>query len=448
MQPHTFWSKHWLPALLLVASGLLHFTYLDSPRQVIFDEVHFGKFVSAYCCTGQRIFDIHPPHAKLLIAAAVRAASYDGAFDFDHIGEPYPDNMPVAAFRFIPALGGTLLPLLIFMLLRQLGVSSRFAFLGGLGVVLDNALLVQTRLIALDGILLVATFGAVSAALAAQRSSRANARAGWWIAAGLLSGLAVGTKFTGLVALALVLLMLARTWWQEPVGRVFRKVLGAAMLVMVPATLVYVGGWYVHFYVLTEPGSGDVWQLPTGNFWPDLITVHRQMLSANYNLSGTHPYSSSWWTWPLMLRPVFYWQQGGGLIYFLGNPALWWGVLAVLIGLAGATIGNSAARGRARQWLASYGWLPVVGYLVSYAPLINVPRVLFLYHYATPLLFSLLAVIGLLDRVVIDERQRARLVMTAVFMLVVGFCLFSPLTFGWSLSPALQQSLFWLPSWR
>ncbi|MBI3421301.1 MAG: phospholipid carrier-dependent glycosyltransferase, partial [Candidatus Sungbacteria bacterium] len=49
--------------LLTTASIGLHFTALDYPRQVVFDEVHFGKFVNAYCCTKERFFDIHPPHA-------------------------------------------------------------------------------------------------------------------------------------------------------------------------------------------------------------------------------------------------------------------------------------------------------------------------------------------------------------------------------------------------
>lgn len=434
--------------LLLVMSGLLHFLYLASPRQVIFDEVHFGKFVMAYCCTGERTFDIHPPHGKLLIAAAVRATSYGGAFDFNHIGEPYGPEVPLVAFRFVPALFGTVLPMLVFVLLRQLGTSPNFAFLGGLAVALDNALLVQTRLIALDGTLLVATFGAVSAALAAQASKRASARVGWWIAAGLLAGLAVGVKFTGLVAAATVLLMLARTWWRQPTSAVFRKVLTASVLVVASAALVYIVGWYIHFSLLTQPGSGDVWQIPSGSFWPDLVTVHRQMLSANYHLAGKHPYSSSWWTWPLMLRPVFYWQDGGGLIYFIGNPALWWGVLAALIGSAGAMIGNPRVRRRARAWLGSYGWLLAAGYFISYAPLVNVPRVLFLYHYATPLLFSLLFVVGLLDRLVLPRTGRVRLLTVAIGALALGFALFSPLTFGWPLPAALSQSLFWLPSWR
>ncbi len=433
---------------LVAMSALLHFMYLASPREVVFDEVHFGKFVSAYCCTGERIFDIHPPHAKLLIAAAVGVTNYDGSFDFDHIGEAFGSTVPVMAFRFIPALCGTLLPLLIYILLLQLGTSPRFALLGGAAVLFENALLVQTRLIALDGILLVATFGAISAALAAQQSTRVASRWSWWAVAGLLAGLAVGVKFTGLAALAIVMLMMVRAWWNEPTGKMFRRVAGQALVVVGMAVLVYIGGWYMHFALLTQPGSGDVWQIPTGHFWQDTVQIHQHMLSANYHLSGTHPYSSAWWSWPLMMRSVFYWQEGGGMIYFLGNPAVWWGMVAGLVGSLVMLVGNKEARVRAKQWLAAYGWLPVAGYLISYAPLINVPRVLFLYHYATPLLFSLLIIVGLLDRMVVREDQRSRLVTVTVIAFVVGFCIFAPLTFGWPLPLALQQSLFWLPTWR
>jgi dolichyl-phosphate-mannose--protein O-mannosyl transferase len=48
-------------ALLLLLGALTHFSGLAHPREVVFDEATFGNYVSAYCCTGERIFDVHPP---------------------------------------------------------------------------------------------------------------------------------------------------------------------------------------------------------------------------------------------------------------------------------------------------------------------------------------------------------------------------------------------------
>ena len=51
--------------------------------------------------------------------------------------------------------------------------------------------------------------------------------------------------------------------------------------------------------------------------------------------TATHPYASPWWSWPLMLRPVAYWQnfpaQGDvATIWGAGNPILWWGVIPAM----------------------------------------------------------------------------------------------------------------------
>ena len=152
--------------VVLLALGVLtRVVGLGYPDQVVFDEVHFGKFVNSYCCTGEHFFDIHPPHGKLLVAGVAKLAGYDGSQPFETIGEPYGAGVPVAALRLVPALAGALLPLVLFMLLRQLGVSPAVAFLGGWLTVLDNALVVQSRLISLDSVLLLATFGSVSAYL-------------------------------------------------------------------------------------------------------------------------------------------------------------------------------------------------------------------------------------------------------------------------------------------
>jgi hypothetical protein len=87
---------------------------LSSPRQVVFDEVTFGKFVQAYCCTGERFFDIHPPIGKLLIAAAAKLGGLSSSFQFETIGQSYGTE-PVWALRLVPALMGTLISVDFFL---------------------------------------------------------------------------------------------------------------------------------------------------------------------------------------------------------------------------------------------------------------------------------------------------------------------------------------------
>lgn len=372
-------------AFLLVVGALTHFAGLASPRQVVFDEVTFGQYAQAYCCTGERFLDVHPPHGKLAIALAAKIGGFDRSFTFEKIGQPYGDQ-PVFALRFVPALMGTLLPLLFFLLLRELKASPPIALIGGLLVALDNGLLVETRFLLVDGMLVASTLGALVCFLAAQR----HGGRGWpLLAAGLLAGLAAGTKLTGLAAPGLMLFCLAFGLGvvQAPIPNRVRQ----ALVLAAAAIVVYLAGWVVHWMLLTNPGPGDAFYPTTGRIVTDLIAAQRTMLSANLNLTATHPDASAPWTWPLMKVVPYFWQGDGSAIYMIGNPVVWWGTSLVFFALL---IQFVVMRPLGTRLLppvntAPRVWMPLAGFGLSFLPLLRVTRVLFLYHYLTPLLFSL-----------------------------------------------------------
>ena len=432
-----------LSILLLALCGRVFF--LSYIPQVVFDEVHFGKFISAYCCTHERFFDIHPPIGKLIIAAGAHLAGYDGLFPFEYIGQPFT-NVPIAGIRMVPALFGTLLAGVIYILLRLMNVSKVFSALGGVAIALDNALIVESRFILMDNILLVATFGTLAFAIATIKV-RSNV-ASWMfvILTGILAGASMGIKFTGMIAGGLVLILWAVHAYHAGVRHYAAWVV--KMLVMgVCAAIIYLGAWWMHFAILTLPGSGDVWGIPTGNFVQDLVSIHQEMISANYNLTAGHPYGSKWWTWPLMIRPVFYWQgtTGNRFIYLLGNPAVWWGTFVFFCMAIFAMCSSGIRTKRISLHNTGYVWLMVLGYLWAYVPLMRVPRVLFLYHYLTPLIFSILIALWWLDRTV--QRKKLFAIISCV-VIAVGFIFISPLTYGYPIPPVWQTLLFSISTWR
>lgn len=80
----------------LVAIGLFVVAYfsrtykLAQPRDIVFDELHYGKYVSLYM-KNTFFFDQHPPLGKQLIAGLAYIIGYDGNFTFSKIGAQYDE---------------------------------------------------------------------------------------------------------------------------------------------------------------------------------------------------------------------------------------------------------------------------------------------------------------------------------------------------------------------
>ena len=71
-------TSRYLPATLFLLALLSRFALLNHPRQVVWDEFHFGKFVDGHI-NGEYFFDIHPPLGKLLLALSAWLGGYDGS---------------------------------------------------------------------------------------------------------------------------------------------------------------------------------------------------------------------------------------------------------------------------------------------------------------------------------------------------------------------------------
>lgn len=450
--------------LLLAAGFATRFWMLANPNQVVFDEVHFGKFATAYF-TGEYYFDIHPPLGKLLIALGAWFGGYGayvkqyGVFDFPTIGAPY-GAVPYVGFRLFPALAGALLPLVVFWLVKNLGARPFAAFFAGMLVAFDNALLAQSRIALMDSFLLLFGF----AGLAAFFASRNKNYNGLLLAgSGVLFGLSASVKWTGLAFLALAGLVYAydtlRFLWQNR-SRAFsvcaRKAGIAALVFLVIPFAVYFALFVAHFRLLPQcPQStqGEV----NGCSYMDpgfiqkgvvekFVQLNQKMYFYNTTLNAKHPYGSPAWTWPFMTRPVYYWvgpaaNEATPRIYLIGNPAVWF------LGLLGI-VGSVFISKKTKERKFIYAVL-LAGYALDFLPFFDISRVLFLYHYLAALVFSLALFAVWLADATEPMKPKAKYILYAVVGLaVVGlFVFFSPLSYGTALVERAYRMRTWLQSW-
>ena len=450
------WQKIGIAALLVFGFAT-RLWMIQSPSQVVFDEVHFGKFASSYF-DGQYYFDIHPPLGKLLIAAGAALGGYGqyvkehGVFDFATIGEQYA-GMPYVGFRLFPAIAGALLPLAIYLFVKSLKLSDLAALGAGFLVLFDNALLTQSRLALMDSFLLL--FGFLG--LAVFFASR-NREYDWkrLALAGFLFGLSMSVKWTGGSFLGLAGVVYVYDAVRYALGHRDRAFLALAhrffialgCFVILPL-LVYYAVFAVHFHFLVHSGTGDAymdqnfWKLPTlGKF----IELNDKMWFYNTTLKATHPYGSPAWTWPFMVRPIYYWigtalPGAAARIYLIGNPIAW------MLGVVGLVCGLFIDKMNEKQKF-TYAVL-FVGYLSNFLPFFDITRVLFLYHYFAALAFSFVLVSVWLAEATEHVKPRLRIAVYALLGIAViaGFLFFAPLSYGSLLTDHAYHLRTWMQSW-
>ena len=427
-----------LRARLIIActSIAIHFFFLGNPREVVWDEVYFGAFASHYCCDGVRFFDIHPPHGKLLISGGARLAGYRGGVDFSKVGNSYGRVSPVS-LRWVSALAGALIPVSVFELVLQLGGRIPAAILAAMAVLFDTALFASSRYVSLDPLLVLGVFLYLNLLLRGVRRVT-KSKSVWFVLAGMVGAMAVGTKVTGLVIVPISALLLLRPLVQCRNRENLRIAIRRGTLIVLGFLPVYVFGWYLHFATLTTPGPGDFYFKPTGEFVFDTIAYHDRMFITNASNTRNHPDASRWINWPTMRKPVHLWEKGDREIYMLANPVVWIGSFFLLIAvgvnfLVSRSVGPLIYQPLGRKTLI---WIPACGYLLGFLPFAFVLRPLFLYHYFCPLVFGIVIGALWLDQVGWIRSSyftRQRRSYYVVLVAVVGaFLVLSPYVYGYS----------------
>ncbi|MET7847287.1 phospholipid carrier-dependent glycosyltransferase [Streptomyces avermitilis] len=509
----TRWSAWGGPLLVTLLAGLMRFWNLGNPKAVIFDETYYAKDAWALIHNGYEsnwakdandlilqsnghvtiptdpAYVVHPPVGKYVIGLG------EWLFGFTPFG-----------WRFMTALLGTLSVLMLCRIGRRLFRSTFLGCLAGALMAVDGLHFVMSRTSLLDGVLMffvLAAFGCLvvdrdraRARLAAAlppdadgvvrpdahtaETTRLGPRPWRWLA-GLMLGLALGTKWNALYVMAAFCVM-AVLWdvgsrrvagARRPYAAALRRDTGITFLATVPVAVVtYLVSWtgwilspangsggYFRNWAATDGKGGNWTWLP--DWLRSLWHYEHEVYEFHVGLSSPHQYQSNPWSWLVAGRPVSYFYESPSPgkdgcpadagekcareVLALGTPLLWWAACFAVLYVLWRWLFRRDWRAGAIACGIAAGWLPWMMYQ---------ERTIFYFYAVVFVPFLCLAVAMMIGAILgpPGSSERRRVVGAAgagvlVLLITWNFIYFWPLYTGTAIPIDDWRSRMWLDTW-
>lgn len=414
-----------IASAIFVAAHLLLMIGLTTPGKIAFDEVHYVPAAKQLLEKGPHaplLNPMHPPLAKEFMAVSIKI------FGDNPFGWRYPS-----------VVFGALAIVAIYLCGLALFASQGAALAAAALTFLNQMVFVQSRIAMLDIYALTFDLFGIAAFIHGYNRQRPALAFGL---AGLCFGLAGASKWSGFFPLGVAIAIVAavrllqgwRTQFAEPTAEdwyrpdrwpEFRYYHAALCFMVVPLVAYFIA--YIPLTGLSVTG---------------FVEAQRRIFAENAAPHPAHLYMSSWPSWPLLMRPIWYQfdkiaDDRFQAIVFLGNPLILWPALAAL-----AICARDFIFARRTQALLILGFY--IGPWLAWAAL---PRSIgFIYYYLPSATVASLALVYVLTE---GERAPPRWALWAfVAASAAGFLALLPISVS-SMGTSMQnyQRLMIFQSW-
>jgi len=401
---------------------------IDYTNGTYFDEVYFPRTAYEYAHGMQAYEWVHPPLGKLLQMVSIMLF-----------------GMTPFAYRLLGNIAGILMIIVMYAFGKSLFKSRKYALLSGMLMMFDNFHFVQTRIGTVDSFLVL--FIITSAFymfqyLQLNKEESLKKKNKYLFFSGLFFGLATCVKWTGLyLGLGLCILFFGKLIIDiikdKKLDKSYIEIILACIgyFVIIPCTI----------YVLSYFLFPNVSPKQVSNF-SELFDQIEAMYKYHSTLVAEHPFTSKWYTWPALIRPIWYYAstEASGLaegirstIVAIGNPSIWWvgSITSIFVLL-------KAIWKRKKEDI-----FIVVLMLAMWIPYAFIGRIMFLYHFFPVLPFMMLAIVSFIKS--IEKKKKWNwITITYMIIIIVVFSIFYPVSSGMPVSEDYIESVKWLSTWQ
>ena len=441
--------KYWPIISILFIGSVLRFYNLGLIPGPVFDEVFYPVFAINYL-SGETFFSVHPPLGSYILTLSIYLYDLLPWIENIDFNSAKVDSINPLAYRWIGAVSGVGLIYVGYRLALELFNKKVFALLVAAFFAIDGSLLVDSRLGLINIYLTLFGFMAV---LFFIRGMKSGSLVQFFIS-GLMLGAVISIKWNGL-GFWLVLLMLS----------ILLFIMNRAKLISDEKYKNY--GYKQGLLVLTTPFFIYLvfWIPELAHNENTLSDKHSQMVAYHFENTDqkSHPYSSPWYTWPLMIRPIGYFFDSTSIvnsegvaieifkvIHLFPNPALsllsfisiillsfkWMELLAKSIGTRKVSDETYSIS------------LILIGFYSNFLPWALASRSTFIYHYQPAACFAFMALAFFLFKLTTKNKiENISLYYASLFFILISALYWLPLQLGIEISSINFYSRMWFEIW-
>lgn len=459
-----------------------------NPNAIYWDENYHIASAQKYI-DGAMFMESHPPLGKMLLALGEVIVGKNADLDksalikTDYIkGEELPKGFTFSGFRLMSALLMTLSVPFFFWILYYLTKNPHLSLLFCSLLLFDNALIMHTRGAMLEGIQLF--FMLVAIWYLVRAISSGIIRLQDYAILGIFVGLAISVKLNGAVLLMLFVFLYAYDHreaiknWQ--IVHLVKRLLITIPVSVIPIILVFCFIFYLHIANGTKITKGTY---KASEHYVELIkkgettSLDAFVTGLKDNLHYIATYAegvprldpckkgengSHATGWPLGKKSINYrWSKNteDGVtkvkyLYLQSNPIIWLSVFAgiflgVILVVGRAVYGTPVKDWRLFWWIAAFSGI----YLSYMMAILQIERVMYLYHYFMPLLFAMINLVLVFAYVFKEElaQKSWHTYLNAgffVLLIILTYWHFSPLTYYLPLSGDEFHLRQWFEFWQ
>ncbi len=442
---------HWPLILILFITIILRFYNLGSIPGPVFDEVFYPLYAINYL-NGEKFFSVHPPLGTYLITISIYLYNIFPFTESIASSGVSLDEINPISFRWLVSLTGVCLVYISYRISFELVKKRFFASLTALFLCLDGSILVDSRFGLINVFLSFFGFIALLFFIKGVKSSNNF----YFALLGLALGAAISIKWNGL-GFWLLLIFFSIQFL------IINKILGPRNHTKNDINLSFSGialTFIFPFLVYLL-----VWIPSLIHNQISFLEQHHQMLSFHFENTEdkAHPYSSSWYTWPLMIRPIAYYfnsetfEGSDGLsieifqdVHLLPNPALnFFALLAVIfITFKWFQVISRSIHSKKIDESLFVITLICFGFYLNFLPWAFANRSTFIYHFQPSAFFAFMALAYLLSG--IDKSKNTMnkiLILSVLISVIISSIYWLPLQLGIPISSESFYSRMWFASW-